>query len=334
MDRTERFYKIEMMIRNRRPDAGYVSFNELMNELGVSRATLKRDVEYLRERLDAPIVYDRFYNGYKFDAPERGSTRAHHQLPGVWFSERELHALLTMHHLIRGLDEGGVLARHLQPLLDKLHGMLGSSDKDAEELAKRVKIVSPARRPVPAKYFELVGTALTQRKRIEIVYFAPSTASETARAVSPQRLVYNRNTWYLDAWCHAGEGLRRFSLDAIQSAALLDERARDVAIKTLEVEFDSGYGAYGGGKVRHARLAFSANAARWVANESWHPRQQTRWRPDGRFEIILPYTSVTELAMDVMRHGPDVEVEGDEQLRRHVAEKTRKAAAVYVAGTY
>ena len=128
MDRTERFYKIEMLIRNR----GCVSFVDLMRELGVSRATLKRDLEYLRARMDAPIVYDRFDNGYKLDADPRDQRQVKHELPGVWFSEREIHALLTMHQLIQGLDEGGVLARHLQPLLDKLHGMLGASDAKAK----------------------------------------------------------------------------------------------------------------------------------------------------------------------------------------------------------
>ena len=54
MDRTERFYKIELLLRNR----GCVSFDALLDELGVSRATLKRDLQYLRDRLNAPIVYD------------------------------------------------------------------------------------------------------------------------------------------------------------------------------------------------------------------------------------------------------------------------------------
>ena len=72
MDRTERFYRIEMLIRSR----GSVPFVDLMDELEVSRATLKRDLEYLRSRMDAPIVYDRDSNGYRFDATEHGGARA------------------------------------------------------------------------------------------------------------------------------------------------------------------------------------------------------------------------------------------------------------------
>ena len=328
MDRTERFYKIETMIRHRRPGDGYVAFTELMAELGVSRATLKRDLEYLRDRLDAPIVYDRFHNGYRFEAQTDGVSREH-QLPGIWFSERELHALLTMHQLIKELDEGGVLARHLQPVLEKLHGMLGASEADADSLHQRIRIASPARRPVLGKHFELVGTALTQRKRLSLLYFTRGRSEQTMREVSPQRLLYNRNTWYLDAWCHTGKALRRFSLDAIRQTVLLDQKAHEVPIKKVEAELDRGYGAYGGGKVKQATLLFSASAARWVADEQWHPEQRTRWLADGRYELILPYTSVIELAMDVMRHGSEVEVQGDAELRQYVAAKAQAAAAVY-----
>ncbi len=112
MDRTERFYKIEMMIRAQ----GCTSFEQMQAVLEVSRATLKRDLQYLRTRMDAPIVYDRIDNSYKLQADPRDQRQVAHQLPGVWFSEREIHAMLTMHQLIQGLDAGGVLARHLHPL--------------------------------------------------------------------------------------------------------------------------------------------------------------------------------------------------------------------------
>ena len=58
MTKTARVYKIEMRIRNR----GHVSFQSLLDELEVSPATLKRDLDYLKDQLGAPIVYDRLLN--------------------------------------------------------------------------------------------------------------------------------------------------------------------------------------------------------------------------------------------------------------------------------
>jgi predicted DNA-binding transcriptional regulator YafY len=328
MDRTERFYKIELLLRSR----GCVAFDTLLEELDVSRATLKRDLQYLRDRLAAPIVYDRFDNGYRFETPAvdaKGAARQ--ELPGLWFSEKEIHALLTMHQLLAGLDDDGVLSRHLAPMMDKLQGMLGTDESEARELMRRVKVISTARRRVPSRYFELLGHALVQRKRVWLRYFKRSDRSESVREVSPQRLVNYRNTWYLDAWCHASDGLRRFALDAVQEARPLESRARQVAVKELESELDAGYGIYGGGgaKVKWATLLFQPDAAQWVANEEWHAQQKSRWLADGRYELQVPYSDPTELMMDILRHGDSVEVAGDKALVAAVAQRLRRAAQLY-----
>ncbi|HEX6363499.1 MAG TPA: WYL domain-containing protein [Albitalea sp.] len=324
MDRTERFYRIELLLRSR----GCVSFDALRAELDVSPATLKRDLQYLRDRLAAPIVYDRFDNGYRFEA---AAGTARQELPGVWFSETEIHALLTMHQLLAGLDEDGVLSRHLQPLLERLQGMLGADEGEARELMRRVKLLSTARRRVPSRHFELLGSALVQRRRVWLRYFKRSDRSTSEREVSPQRLVNYRNTWYLDAWCHASEGLRHFALDAVREARPLEARARHVAVKDLEAELDAGYGIYGGrgAKVKWALLRFSADAAQWVANEEWHAQQKAHWRDDGRYELQVPYSDPTELAMDILRHGDSVEVVGDKALVASIGERLRRAARLY-----
>lgn len=324
MDRTERFYKIELLLRSR----GCVSFEALLEELAVSRATLKRDLQYLRDRLSAPIVYDRFDNGYRF---EQAAGDAQHELPGLWFSEKEIHALLTMHQLMTGLDDDGVLSRHLQPMMDKLQGMLGADESEARELMRRVKVIVTARRRTPSRYFELLGSALVQRKRVWLQYFKRSDRSTSERQVSPQRLVNYRNTWYLDAWCHASEGLRRFALDAVQDAKPLDVKARNVAVKDLEAELDAGYGIYGGGggKVKWATLVFQPDAAQWVAVEEWHAGQKSRWLADGRYELQVPYSDPTELAMDILRHGENVVVTGDKALAAAIKARLSKALARY-----
>jgi predicted DNA-binding transcriptional regulator YafY len=335
MDRTERFYRIELLIKRQ---AG-VSFEQLLSELEVSPATLKRDLQYLRDRMDAPIVYDRADNTYRFAdgaafaasggalaRPGKGQT---HELPGVWFSEKELHALLTMHQLIAGLDDGGVLGRHLQPLLDKLHGMLGASGDEAQALMRRVRITSPAKRAVASRWFEEAVSAVLSRRRLVISYYTRSKRSESERVLSPQRLLHYRNTWYLDAWCHASEGLRRFALDAVRSAKVLDEPARELPMKDVEDALDQGYGIFGGARLRWATLHFSAEAAQWVAQEEWHPQQQLKPQADGSLRMRIPYSDPTELVMDVLRHGPNVRVVAPQELVEQVRAQLQQTLQAY-----
>jgi len=324
MDRTERFYKIELLIRNR----GGVSFKALREALEVSPATLKRDLQYLRDRLDAPIVYDRADDVYRF-AAEASPRGASHELPGVWFSESEIHALLTMHQLISGLDADGVLGRHLQPMLDKLDAMLGADAAEARRMMQRVRILGTAARPVPSRHFERVGSALLGRRRLRMRYLTRSKGRASEREVSPLRLVHYRSTWYLDAWCHRSEALRRFALDAIEEVQMLAQPAKTVAMKTVEAEFDGAYGIFSGKAARWATLVFDAGVAPWVSKEVWHADQRARWLGDGRYELQLPYADDTELLMDVLRHGEHVEVVGPPVLRAAIQGRLARAAAHY-----
>ena len=322
MSRTVRLYQIENLIRLR----GGASFRTLQERLEVSPATLKRDIAFLRDQLGAPIEYDRFDNVYRFGGEFRSEK---HELPGLWFNEHELRALLLSHQMLAEIDHDGVLARHLQPLVDRIHGMLGENEAEAKALLKRVRILGQASRPVPSQWFELVGEALVKRKRIRLRYLTRSRAEAGEREVSPQRLVHYRHTWYLDAWCHQRERLLRFALDAVEHAERLATRTKDVPMRDLEAEMDGGYGIYAGPARHTARLRFEADAARWVRHEVWHPAQVLRELPDGRLEMDLPYGDDTELVMDLLRHGPSVEVLGPAGLRQAVRERLQEALARY-----
>lgn len=55
-------------------------------------------------------------------------------------------------------------------------------------------------------------------------------------------------------------------------------------------------------------LRFSPDRASWVADERWHPQQVGRFQIDGSYELEVPCRDSRELVMDILRHGPDVEV--------------------------
>ena len=332
MSKTARLYKIEMLIRQ----LGSVSFAQLIDALEVSPATLKRDLEYLRKHLGAPIAYDASSRGYCFAGPADGTAAAaasggpRHELPGLWFSEGELYSLLMAHQLLSGLDADGMLSRHLQPLLDRIHELLGpGGEADSKSLMNRVKIIGALRRPVPPEHFERMGEALMRRRRLHMRYLTRARGEVGEREVSPQRLVYYRNTWYLDAWCHSRERLLRFALDAVQEARVLDSRAKDVAMRQVQAEMDTGYGIYAGGTRQVATLRFSPQAAAWTSREEWHPEQQGRFLDDGSWELSLPYMDETELVMDLLRQGEQVQVLAPDSLRQAVQRRLAAALAVY-----
>jgi predicted DNA-binding transcriptional regulator YafY len=323
MDRTERFYRIDQLLNERK----IVSFSGFMEKLGVSRATVKRDLEYMRNRLNAPIVWDREEGGYRFAGPERGA--AQYELPGLWFSAQEVHALLTMQHLLMGLDSGGLLGPHIRPLLARLKALLGTGDNPSEEIRKRIRILGMASRRMALDHFAVVGSALLRRKRLLLSHCVRARDEVIEREVSPQRLVHYRDNWYLDAWCHLRNDLRSFAVDAIRRAEILEQAARNVPEKTLDAVLGAGYGIFSGKRVAWARLRFSPERSRWVSLEQWHPRQKSHFEEDGSFVLEIPYSDSRELVMDILRHGAAVEVLAPSALRKEVAAELRAALGRY-----
>lgn len=138
-----------------------------------------------------------------------------------------------------------------------------------------------------------------------------------------------RNTWYLDAWCHESEALRRFALDAVENAQPSERKARNLSLKRVEEEMDGGYGIFAGNKVQWAQLRFTAQAAPWVSQEAWHPLQETEVDDTGALLMKLPFGEPTELIMDILRWGPDVEVLRPAPLKQAVAVRLAQACAQY-----
>lgn len=322
MNRTERFYKIDQMLHERR----VVPIEVFLEELDVSRATFKRDMEYLRDRLHAPIVWDRDAGGYRFENLK--ATGPAYELPGLWFSSGELYALLAAHKLL-GDIEPGILASHVAPLQARLAALLESSGHSASEITQRVRLLSMAKRTVELRFFTDITIALLERKRIEIDAWNRGRDETNTRTISPQRLIHYRDNWYLDAWCHLRNDLRSFSVDAIQRVKVLREKARNVASAKLDAHFTSAYGIFGGQATAWAILRFSPERARWVQSERWHSEQQAEVLPDGSYRLRVPYADARELLMDILRHGRHVEVEGPESLRRLVADEVSALTRMY-----
>ena len=309
MDRSERFY----LIRQRLGCQRSVSTRQLLEELEVSPATLKRDIQYLRDRFQIPIEWNAELGGYTLDKP--GAEAGQSELPGMWFSDKEIHALLTMQHLLANLDPGGLLAPHVEPLVKRLDKLLGAADDAAEEIRRRVLIVGIGKRSIKLAHFEKVGSALLRRKRLSIRYFARGRGEESLRQISPQRLVHYRENWYLDAWCHLRGGLRNFAEDSIREVDLIDTPARDIPQATLDAVLGPGYGIFAGDRLQWATLRFSPERSRWVTTEFWHPAQKGHVDTDGCYVLEVPYADHRELLMDILKHGAHCEVVAPDSLR-------------------
>ena len=324
MDRSERFHKIIRLLKDRK----VVSRDAFLAALEVSRATFKRDLEYLRDRMDAPILWDAEFGGYRL-ATADGAPQ-NYELPGLWLNAGELHALLAMEQLLDGLQPG-LLGPHVRPMRDRIRRLIEVGDHSAEEVGRRIRVLEVGSRPVEPDCFQSLASAVLSRRRLRITHYSRVRGVSTERTVSPQRLVHYRDNWYLDAWCHERQALRTFSADAIERAEMLERGAREVSDARLDRHLGSGFGIFSGARTDLAVLQFTPDRARWVSRESWHPEQEGQFQLDGSYLLKVPYADPRELVMDIMKYGPDVEVLGPDSLAELVLDRLAEAKGRYDA---
>jgi len=320
--RQERLQRMVQLLKTHR----VVPRQAFLDRLEVSPATFKRDLEYLRDRMGAPVIWDRERGGYCFDPSDEQAVKF--ELPGLWFNSQEIRALLTMHQLIDELQPS-LLTPHIEPLKERIESLLEGEEHTSDEVRKRIRILHMNARPVEPEHFEVISSALLAGRRLNVIHYNRRRDEETERELSPQRLVFYRDNWYLDAWCHLRGGVRSFSVETLRKALPLDKKARKVAGKTLNDILASGYGIFGGRDTRRARLRFSPERARWVATETWHPQQKGWFDEGGSYVLEFPYSDDRELMMDILKHGPAVEVISPASLRKRIREQAEAIRRQY-----
>lgn len=323
MGKTERLYQMQRLLEQK----SIVSAQELMDELEISRATFRRDLDYLRDRLGVPVVWDNDARGYRLE-PSEGPDSLH-SVPGLWLNEKEIFGLLTVVDLLSDMEPDSFIGEQVKPLRERLEKLLEQDRFSVEEIRHRIRLFQIGSRQSATRFFQVVVHALMTRKRLVIRHFSRQDGAVSEREVSPQRIVYYRDNWYLDTFCHLRNDVRSFSIDALESAVESDKPAVSVSEKVLREELESGYGIFGGKKNQTATLKFTPFRARWVAKENWHPDQQGKFLPDGSYVLKVPYSDDRELVHDILRQGRDVEVLAPKALRQSVEAEIADMGRLY-----
>lgn len=304
VSQTERLYQIVRMLEDARQP---VPLSRFLDTLEISRASFKRDLDYLRDRLGAPIVWRRGGagepEGYVLEG-ERGAAGKRFGIHGMWFNPSEIHALLMMQQLATAM-EPGLLASQVDGLMTRIGLMLGSANDDPAEIGRRVRILHSANRRATPRAFDTVAQATMKRQRLALRYYTRSRNAASERVVSPQQLLHYRENWYLLAFCHQAGELRLFALDAIRHAEVQRNKAREVGSRSLRKAVGEAFGIFSGPPAATAELRFSAEVAPWVASEIWHPAQIVAQQPVvARALCRQPRTDDGDTALRRRRRSP------------------------------
>jgi len=254
--------------------------NERAECKSASKATISRDIAFMRDRLYAPIEYDALRNGYYY-------TEKTFRLPGVFASAEDLLAL-SMAKNILSLYQDTPVYDAAQQLLKSIITPISPEGK-SDWFESRIIIPQVPTSPVPAEAWSLITTALRENHVLTFDYQGAYDEGYKPRRVRPYQLLFDTGIWYLYGFAEERKDIRLFSLCRIKN--IVQEKEHFALPKDFDYRAgnaDSFFGVFAGQKKQKFKIAFYDYSVVWVKDRQWARDQKIAETDDG---VIVSFTS-------------------------------------------
>lgn len=298
----------------------YPNASALAREFELSVKTAQRDIDFMRDRLSCPLVYDKSRKGYYY---RDGSFN----LPLTWLSSEELTALLFAQKVLHDLS-GGNAGDEITTILQKITSILQQQVPD-KSVENAVSLQLIGNTPAPQACFTPSLEACLKKRCLAFNYYSPASDSESTRTVDPYHLANYMGTWHLIAWCHEREDLRDFVLARMKDTRVLDETFCIPTNFDIQKHMQSAFGIFKGKPKNAVTLRFSPWKSCWIKGQVWHKDQKEKHLKDGSLELTFPVSSFNEIMLVILSHGSDVEVIKPKALRMLIKEEAKRIAHLY-----
>lgn len=296
----------------------YPNSRGLVEEFEVSERTAQRDIDFMRDRLLAPLAFDRLHNGYRY-------TDDAYEIPIHWLDEDNLLALALAARLASTIPDTAVK----EDLCRLIGRMLRLSRNEGyaclDRLGEKISVKNIEYARVDEQFFRLIVRALFDDCALHITYRSPHSGAVSERTVQPLHLMHYMGSWHLLAWCATKAALRDFALARLQAVAVADKPLRLPDILPPIKEYTRRhFGIMQGETTTTVTLRFSPHIAPRILEQIWHPDQQTSLEPDGSLLLSFPTADFRELTRNILSYGAEVRVAEPAELRALVRGEIEK----------
>ena len=288
MSQTERIFYIDRIIRT----IGSVRCDTVAARYEVCERQVKRDIMYMRDRLDAPIVWDHVLRAYHYER----------DYPVLKFSdEKALVFSALLRSLVKASDIIPLVSEQAMDLVDQ------SLSPEYRALSERIIYTVPILDRTDYHVFATVCEAMGSRNCISIEY-RNAKGESSSRTIEPLKLINYSGRWYVVAFDLLRGELRSFHLARIVDLHLLTclvvERGLD---EELEKYINSGFGIFMGVETKEALIKITGNAVYTVEHQVWHTDQKIEHTLDdsGKSMLLMriPVANWAELLGRILSFG-------------------------------
>ena len=253
----------------------------LAGQFEIAGKTAQRDIDFMRDRLNAPLQYAPARRGYCYEDDA-------YQLPGFWLKEDELISLLISARLASAVPDDALktaLHRFLDQIL-RLYNL--SAPVSLDTLSRKVSVKNIEYCRTDEKIFHQILDALLHARTLTIAYYSPHNDETTTRDILPLHLLHYMGTWHIIAHCALKGELRDFVLSRIRSIAHAGHAVSSAESASVKEYIRKNFGIMASNDSFEVCLRFSPSVSPWLAEQVWHPAQQTQWENDGTLCLTFP----------------------------------------------
>lgn len=317
---------LERMLRIHRTivSGAFPNATQLAIELEVSTKSIHRDLEFMRDRLELPLEFDRAHNGYRY-------TEEVSSFPTLQITEGELFALLVAEKALQQY-RGTTFEKPLLSAFKKMAASLPDTvSLNLAEWEQTISFRTSAEPLLNLEVFDQLAQAAAQRRQLELSYRKPGQAQPEARVVDPYHLANINGEWFLFGYCHLRGDIRTFAPARIAAVRATGKTFTRPKRFSLERRLRDSFGVHSGQGEFEVIVRFDELVADYVREKRWHPSQQLIELADGGVELRLKLSSLVEVQRWVLGWGGNAVVIAPDELRDAVRRSAGEILAKYSA---
>jgi len=315
----ERYHWFQGQLRAGR----YPNARMLSEKFEISVKQAQRDIEFMRDRLGAPVVYHPGRKGYELEDES-------YELPPIWFKADELRALCLAMRLASTLPNSK-LKKSLYDILRKfLAFRFFDFAPSLADVKKKVSVKNVAYYRVDESTFQRVLNALFNERPLKISYFTPHKHEGTQRVIQPLHLFCYMGSWHLIAFCRLKNDLRDFALSRIRSLEMLSQPIElPKTLPSIKDYIRRTFGVMHGKTSADVCLRFAPEISSWISEQVWFSGQEVSVNEDGSINLKFPVADFREIKREILKYGSSVEVVAPIKLRKEIKEEIDRMGNVY-----
>lgn len=316
-----RLLKLDKMIRDKK----FPTVSILAEEFEVSTRTVERDIEFLKDRYEAPIKYDAKKGGYVY-------TEETFFLRSLFLTSEEFFAMAVFEKTLHQY-RGTPIEEKLKSVFAKLAELLPCEAVSIDTMwaGDAVTFIAEPSPSLSPEIFKVVFEGVKTHHAIQFLYRGLNESEQTVRTVEPHHVVCQRGVWYVIGHCMTKDAERIFSFSRMKGAKVLkDHKFEPVANFRVEDYIDTNIGVWlTQRKPFLVRLLFAASIAVFAAERVWSPDQKVKVRDDGSVEVSFKTTQFEEMKRFVLGQGATVRLLEPQELVDAVKSEIAKMRAMY-----